>query len=431
MQNKVDARILADLKKLFRTSYENDLSVYKELEKEIKEDPSIVNDEIRTEIEMYKIKAQTGIFVYKLIEKCKTIKQLRKQKKIIENSAFDYGTKYTTALENIKNDLHADKSFDMVCDKIKFHLLKDAVKKITESIVMSENSYYKLPDEVVIELNMINTDIYELKLKIVKTPLEKVDVRNNLYEELDDLLEKRKKIINKFIGIEETDLILAEIENIENETTRSYDKLKKPSYFLTKDTFKSKLNSLNETLEDLKTNRLKSKTFYMLHINDGKHNSIALSKDIISFSQEREDIIKSVLGEDTPLLLTLKEISNLEGSSKRTAKKKTSLLGDLINNLTNDSALKECHKAIISALESVFEINEKIEIKSYEITFEEKKQELEQAYKDLPKEIEKSILIEMGRKVAEKAEIKKLMKLELTTVFDDSGAVLNNPLNEI
>lgn len=427
MQENMDMKIIDNLKKYFRNNYESDLATYKNLENTIYSNPSEVTDEIRTEIEMYKIKAQTCIYAYKVIENCKTLEELKQKKEIIENSAFDYGKKYTKALKDMEEGLVTDSTYDMVCDKIKFYLLKDLVSRITEAIFLKEYSLYKLPQSEIENLGKLNKNIYELKLKLVKIPLNKVQEKSTIYEKLDNLIDERKNILIKYVGLEIADKLLNELEEMENNTSKSYDQKPKPSYYLTKEDFKDKLDTLNETIQDLKINRLKSATFYAMHVNDGKFNSVTLSKEILKYSKEREDIIKSVLGEDTPLLLTLKEISNLEGISNKN-KKKSSLINDFLSNLSSEKALKECKKAIYDALESIFEVNDKIEIKSFEITYEEYLKKLEEMYNELPKEIEKHMIIQMGRKVKEDDERKKLMQLELTTVFDDYGTILENPL---
>ena len=204
------------------------------------------------------------------------------------------------------------------------------------------------------------------------------------------LEEQRQSTVASIIdSSDEAHFMLGDVQRAEEAALNALGVTRKPPYVLDLKTFKNRLDQLNIMIADLKFNKTKSNTSHMLHKGDNKLDSVTLSRDIVRLTDERKDILISVLGEDSPILKTLNELVAGEGlynidGGYHAFKKQSGDIGDSGRSrevyVQGRNSILEQQMIIEDALRAEFEKRGTIEIKSVSPTYETEKKGLIRSY---------------------------------------------------
>ena len=462
---------IRELKTLFLDKYKENYKLYSEKKAEFKLGQSTYSPQIyeqrSLEIGTLEINAQVAMYVYNALHECSSFSDFVKARELFRESVSNFGASYNEAANLYRKN--ADSlpteeinriSTKLYYDKIKFLVLKEAIITVTNTLdsikgkIMSNPIIYTkidINENIQKYLNALNSGVYSAKLELRKAnPNNKEDYQKKLNNVIL-LEEQRQSTVASIIdSSDEAHFMLGDVQRAEEAALNALGVTRKPPYVLDLKTFKNRLDQLNIMIADLKFNKTKSNTSHMLHKGDNKLDSVTLSRDIVRLTDERKDILISVLGEDSPILKTLNELVAGEGlynidGGYHAFKKQSGDIGDSGRSrevyVQGRNSILEQQMIIEDALRAEFEKRGTIEIKSVSPTYETEKEKKELAYQKLFSDM---IRYKKGRAVRDAREAangKELLNknrriIEQTresfgrSVKSDLGLPLTDPIEE-
>ena len=404
---------IRELKALFLNKYKENSKLYEEKKKEFElrkqsYSPQTYEQKL-LEIATLEINAQVAMYVYNALYECRVFSDFVKARKLMKESVSNFGASYNEALDIYKGRVESlsteeinDISTKLFFNRGRFLELKGAIITVTEALdsvkgkLMSNPIIYTKMDineNIRKYLDALNSNVYSEKLELRKTDPNNKEKYQMHLNNVIVLEEQRESTVASIIdSTDEAHFMLGDVRRAEDSALNALGVTRKPPYTLDLRTFKNRLDQLNIMLADLKFNKAKSNTSHVLHKGDNKFDSVTLSRDIVRLTNERKDILVSVLGENSPVLKTLNELVAGEGlynidGGYHAFKKQSGDIGDSGRSrevyVQGRNSILEQQMIIEEALRTEFEKKGTIEIISISPTYETEKEKKNLAYQKL------------------------------------------------
>lgn len=429
-----DLSEIRELKALFLNKYKENSKLYKQKKEEFElgqftYNPQTYEQKI-LEIGTLEINAQVAMYVYNAMHDCSSFSDFVRARELMRESVSNFGASYNEATDLYKQKVESlsteeinNISTKLFFNRGRFLALKEAIITVTGTLdsvkgkLMSNPIIYTKVDineNLQKYLNALNSNVYSEKLELRKTDPNNKTKYQMHFNNVMVLEEQRESSVASIIdSSDEAHFMLGDVRRAEDAALNALGVTRKPSYVLDLRTFKNRLDQLNIMIADLKFNKAKSNTSHVLHKGDNKFDSVTLSRDIIRLTDERKDILVSVLGENSPILKTLNELVSGEGlynidGGYHAFKKQSGDIGDSGRSrevyVQGRNSILEQQMIIEDALRTEFEKKGTIEIKSVSPTYETEKEKKDLAYQKLFSDI---IRYKKGRVLRDEREAAK------------------------